>query len=94
MFSALLPEPDDWWTGAMAAKGFAAVPILTLPPSRCATSPGGSAWSAMFSALLPASDDGWTGAMEGKGFVGVETGAVVESGNDLGAESAGMGSAA
>jgi len=48
----------------------------------------------MFSALLPASDDGWTGAMEGKGFVGAETGAVVESGNDLGAESAGIGSAA
>jgi len=48
----------------------------------------------MFSALLPASDDGWTGAMEGKGFVGAETGAAVESGNDLGAESAGIGGAA
>lgn len=78
----------------MAAEGFAAVPILALPPSACATSRGGSAWSAMFSALLPASDDGWTGAMEDKGFVGAETGAVVESGNDLGAESAGIGSAA
>jgi len=32
--------------------------------------------------------------MEGKGFVGAETGAVVESGNDLGAESADIDSGA
>src|SRR6516225_5843960 len=63
-------------------------PVRALSPSRRANSPGGAAWPAMFSALRPVSDAGWTGAMEGKGFVGAETGAVVESGNDLGAESA------